>query len=140
MQKYMKIKEIVSAYKALGEAKLKDIEDSEIKKIVVNRKNMRSVVEAFDAFLKDIQEKFKPENWDQAQEKIQKWSELSDEEKIELNKTAKTYEANIQNVLKEEAEKEVEVTIETLSEETLTKLLKYNDWPVSKLDELSILV
>lgn len=140
MSKYMKIKEIVSAYKALGEAKVKDIEDSEIKKIVVNRKNMRSVAEAFEAFLKDVQEKFKPEGWDGIQEKIQKWSELSDEEKIELNKIVKVYETHIQDSLKEEYEKEVEVTIETLSEETLTKLLKYNDWSVSKLDDLSILV
>ena len=46
----MKIKEIVNAYKALGEAKVSNLEESEIRKVVNNRKIMRTIAEEFEAF------------------------------------------------------------------------------------------
>lgn len=142
----MKVKEIVSAYKVLGEAKVSNLEESEIKKIVLNRKAMRNIVEEFEAFLKDCQEKFKPENWDELQSKIQQWQQegdkttLSEEERVEINKTIIEYQIKINNAIKEEENRIVEINIETLSEESITKLLKHNDWQTSKLDEISILL
>lgn len=136
----MKIKEIVNAYKTLGEAKVNNLEESEILKIVKARKSMRTIAEEFEAFLKDVQEKFKPDNFDEIQSKAQKWSELSDEEKIELNKLFKIYETSINKALAEEQEKDVDLTLDKLSEETISKLLKANEWSVNKLDELSIML
>lgn len=142
----MKVKEIVSAYKVLGEAKVSNLEESEIKKIVLNRKAMRNIVEEFEAFLKDCQEKFKPENWDELQLKIQQWQQegdkttLSEEERIAINKTIIEYQVKINNAIKEEENRIVEINIETLSEESITRLLKHNDWQTSKLDDISILL
>lgn len=142
----MKVKEIVSAYKVLGEAKVSNLEESEIKKIVLNRKAMRNIVEEFEAFLKDCQEKFKPENWDELQSKIQQWQQegdkttLSEEERITINKTIIEYQVKINNAIKEEENRIVEINIETLSEESITRLLKHNDWQTGKLDEISILL
>lgn len=136
----MKLKEIVSAYKALGEAKVSSLEESEILKIVKARKAMRSIVEDFEAFLKDVQEKFKPENLEELQIKAQKWSELSDEEKMEINKTFRQYEQAMNVALLEEQEKEFELNIDKLSEESVSKLLKDNEWSINKLDEISIMV
>ena len=142
----MKVKEIVSAYKVLGEAKVSNLEESEIKKIVLNRKAMRNIVEEFEAFLKDCQEKFKPENWDELQPKIQQWQQegdkttLSEEERIEINKTIIEYQIKINNAIKEEENRIVEINIEKLSEESITRLLKHNDWQTSKLDDISILL
>ena len=142
----MKVKEIVSAYKVLGEAKVSNLEESEIKKIVLNRKAMRNIVEEFEAFLKDCQEKFKPENWDELQSKIQQWQQegdkttLSEEERIEINKAIIEYQVKINNAIKEEENRIVEMNIEKLSEESITKLLKHNDWQTSKLDDISILL
>ena len=136
----MKLKEIVNAYKALGEAKVSSLEESEILKIVKARKAMRSIVEDFEAFLKDVQEKFKPENLEELQIKAQKWSELSDEEKMEINKTFRQYEQAINTALLEEQEKEFELNIDKLSEESVSKLLKDNEWSINKLDEISIMV
>lgn len=142
----MKVKEIVSAYKVLGEAKVSNLEESEIKKIVLNRKAMRNIVEEFEAFLKDCQEKFKPENWDELQSKIQQWQQegdkttLSEEERITINKTIIEYQVKINNAIKEEENRIVEINIETLSEESITRLLKHNDWQTSKLDDISILL
>lgn len=136
----MKIKDIVSTYKTLGEAKVSSLEESEILKIVKARKAMRSIVEDFEAFLKDVQEKFKPENLEELQIKAQKWSELSDEEKMEINKTFRQYEQAINAALLEEQEKEFELNIDKLSEESVSKLLKDNEWSINKLDEISIVV
>mgnify|MGYP003420952439 FL=1 len=136
----MKLKEIVNSYKAFGEAKVNSLEESEILKIVKARKAMRSIVEDFEAFLKDVQEKFKPENLEELQIKAQKWSELSDEEKMEINKIFRQYEQAINTALLEEQEKEFELNIDKLSEESVSKLLKDNEWSINKLDEISIMV
>lgn len=136
----MKLKEIVSAYKALGEAKVNSLEESEILKIVKARKAMRTIAEEYDAFLKDVQEKFKPENFEEIQSKVQKWSELTDEEKVETNKLLKAYETSINNAIIVEIEKEVDITVEKLNEDSITKLLKNNEWSTNKIDEISIML
>lgn len=136
----MKLKEIVSAYKALGEAKVNSLEESEILKIVKARKAMRTIAEEYDAFLKDVQEKFKPENFEELQSKVQKWAELTDEEKVEINKLLKAYETSINNAIIAELEKEVDITVEKLNEDSITKLLKNNEWSTNKTDEISIML
>lgn len=132
----MKIKEAVNLYKALGEAKVSNLDESEIVKIVKARKVLRSIVEDYEAFFNDAKEKFKPNNFDDVQSKIQDWNNLTEEEKIEINKAIRTYDNNINLAVKEESERIVDVIVEKLSEESVTKLLKQNDWQLSKLDEL----
>ena len=142
----MKIKEIVNAYKALGEAKVSNLEESEIRKVVNNRKIMRTIAEEFEAFLKDCKEKFKPENWDELQQKIQQWQQegekttLTEEERIVINKAIIKYQQLITKAIQDEEDKNVDITVEKLSEDSITKLLKHNDWPINKLDELSAIL
>ena len=142
----MKIKEIVNAYKTLGEAKVSNLEESEIRKVVNNRKIMRTIAEEFEAFLKDCQEKFKPENWDELQQKIQQWQQegekttLTEEERIVINKAIIKYQQLITKAIQDEEDKNVDITVEKLSEDSITKLLKHNDWPINKLDELSAIL
>lgn len=142
----MKVKEIVNAYKILGDAKVTKLEESEVIKVVKIRKTMRTIAEDYDAFLKDVQEKFKPENWDEIQSKIQQWQQegenttLSEEERIEINKILVEYTRKIDTALKEELEKEISIDIEKLKEDSLTKLLIENGWELKKLEELEILV
>ena len=59
----VKVKDVVSAYKVLGDAKVVKLEELEIIKVVKARKAMRPIADDYDAFLKDCQEKFKPEGW-----------------------------------------------------------------------------
>lgn len=136
----MKVKEIVSAYKALGEAKVNNLEESEIIKILKSRKTMRSIAEEFNEFLKEVQDKFKPENFEEIQFKLQNWSEVSDEDKIKITNIIKEYEAKINSAIKDELEKEVELELEKLNENSISKLLKNNEWPIQKLDEISIIL
>lgn len=132
----MKLKEVVSLYKILGEAKVSNLDESEIIKIVKARKLIRQIAEEYDAFLKDVQEKFKPENFEYIQNALQNWNSIDDQERIEVNKIVRTYELKINAAVEEELEKDVDIVLDKLSEESVTKLLKHNDWKLNKLDEL----
>ena len=146
--RYMKatIKQVVEAYKVLGEAKVTKLEESEVIKVVKARKAMRPIADEYEAFLKDCQDKFKPENWDKIQGNLQKWQQegekttLTEEERIEVNESVIEYQSKINAAVKDELEKEVEVNIEALKEDSATKLLVENGWELKKLDEIEILL
>ncbi len=139
----MKLKDAVALYKVLGEAKVSTLSEKDITIVVKTRKDLRNVVEDYEDFLKDCQEKFKPEDWDDIQEKIQKWQQegekttLTVEERVGINKAVADYQNKINSAVKDELNKDVEITIEKLSDDTAAKLLKHNDWEINKLDELS---
>ena len=139
----MKLKEAVNLYKTLGDAKVSALSESDITIIVKTRKNLRAIAEDYEAFLKDCQDKFKPEDWDSIQEKLSKWQQegentsLTIEERIEINKIVIDYQNKISSAVKEELEKDIDITVEKLSDEAAVKLLKHNDWSSNKLDELS---
>lgn len=142
----MKLKEIVFIYKTLGEAKVTKLEESEVIKIVKLRKEMRNHAESYEQFLKDVQDKFKPENWDDVQTKVQQWQQegenttLTETERIELNKTLIDYQRKIESAVSEELNKEVDITFDKLKEESLTKLMLENNWELKKLDDMNSLV
>lgn len=140
-----KVKDVVSAYKVLGDAKVVKLEESEVIKVVKARKAMRPIADDYEAFLKDCQEKFKPEGWDEIQKKLQQWQQegekttLTEAERIELNKAVIGYQKKIDAALKDELKREVELNIEPLKEESATKMLVENGWEVRVLDELGVM-
>lgn len=140
-----KVKDVVSAYKVLGDAKVVKLEESEVIKIIKARKAMRPIADDYDAFLKDCQEKFKPEGWDEIQKKLQQWQQegekttLTEAERNELNKAMIGYQKKVNEALKDELKREVELNIEPLKEESATKMLVENGWEVRVLDELGVM-
>ena len=141
-----KIKQIVSAYKVLGEAKVTKLEESEVVKIVKARKAMRTVSEDFEAFLKDCQDKFKPENWDELQGKLQQWQQegekttLTEDERKAINKALVDYQKKIDSAVSDELNREVELEIEVLKAESQTKLLQENGWEMRKLEDIEVML
>ena len=101
---------------------------------------MRPHVESYDALLKDAQEKFKPDNIEVMQEKVSKWKELSAEERKIVNESFKAYQEKVDAVCKPELDKEVDITLDKLSEDGVLKLAKENEWPMNKLDTLDIML
>ena len=106
------IKKVVACYKALGEADVNTLDENEAIKVIDARKVMRPIADAYDAYLKDVQEKFKPEDWDKIQEDFQKWQQegdsvsLSDERKKEINQKMVDYGKKIDAALKKELEQD----------------------------------
>jgi hypothetical protein len=136
----MKLEKLVIAYKMLDDAKIKTMDDKDAIKIIKNRKAMRPHVESYDVLLKDAQEKFKPDNIEVMQEKASKWKELSAEERKFVNESFKAYQEKVDAVCKPELDKEVDITLDKLSEDGVLKLAKENEWPMNKLDTLDIML
>lgn len=134
------IKKIVDAYKALGEAKVTKLEEAEVIKVIKARKAMRPIAEEYDEFFKDCQEKFKPEDWDNIQKDLQQWQKLTEARRIELDIVLSGYKKKIDEAVKDELERETELNIATLKEESATKILVENGWSVGKLDEIDIML
>lgn len=140
------IKQVVDCYNAFEKAKVNKLEESEKIKILKARKVMRPIHDDYEAFLKDVQEVMKPEGWDELQKKVQQWQQegekttLTEEERIEINKTLVEYSKKVDNAIKDELTKEVEISIEKLKENSDIKLLEENDWEIGKLDLIEILL
>lgn len=139
------VKQVVAAYNTLGESTVHSLEDGEIMKVLKNRKALRPINDEYDSYMKDCQEKFKPENWDKIQEDLQKWQQegekttLSEEDKFNLNKALNEYNNKLEKAAEEELKKEVEIDIEKFAEGTDVKLLKENKWKTKQLIDLDIL-
>lgn len=142
----MKVKNIVEAYKLLGNAKVSNLEDADKSKILKARKSMRPIADKFEAFLKDAQEMFKPEGWEETQKKLAQWQQegekttLSEEERIAINKALIGYQSAIDKAVKTELDKDVEIAIEKLSEGSDIKLMSANDWTPNQLDLIEMLL
>lgn len=140
------VKQVVECYKAFEKSKVNKLEESEKIKILKARKAMRPIHDDYEAFLKDVQEMMKPENWDELQKKVQQWQQegekttLTESERIEINKALVEYSKKVDNAIKEELAKEVELSIEKLKENSDMKLLEENDWEVGKLGLIDILL
>lgn len=141
----MKLRELISAYNRLGGATMTKLDDKDVVKALKARKAMRPHAEEYEAFLKDCQEKFKPEGWDDIQAKAQQWQQegeetkLTIEERKAINKALATYQKNIDSAVKEELEKDIVINIEKLSEGSDVKLMQENKWKPFELDELDML-
>lgn len=141
----MKVKSIVEAYKLLGNAKTTNLDDADKGKILKARKAMRPIADEFEAFLKDAQEMFKPEGWEEIQKKLSQWQQegekttLSEEERIAINKALIGYQSAIDKAVKAELDKEVEIEIEKLSEGADIKLITANDWTPNQLDLIDMM-
>lgn len=140
------IKQIVDCYRALNKTKANKLEESEKIKILNARKAMRPIYESFEAFLKDTQEMFKPEDWEEIQKKVQQWRQegenttLTASEKNLLNEALIKYEKSVSSAIEEELAKEVELDIEKLKENSDIKLMSENDWDFGRLSLIEIIL
>lgn len=134
------VKQVVECYNVLDKTKATKLEVADVIKILDARKAMRPTATNYDAFLKDCQEKFKPEDWDNIQKDLQQWQNegenttLSEERRIELNKAVIGYQNNINKALKSELEREIELNIEPLGKDARAKLMVENGWSIAEYD------
>lgn len=132
------VDKIVKAYSKLGDVKVTTLEDKEVMKVIKMRKAMRPVSEEFNAFLEDVKSKFKPEGFEDTVRKAQEgWDKMTDSEKRAANELVTGYNRKVDEAVKEEADREVEIEFEPLSEESLTKLMKENSLKVSESELIS---
>lgn len=138
----MKTIDIVKAYRIINDAKLTKMEDADKFKVIKATRQLKPVAASFDEFVKETQERLKPEGWDDMQKKARQWQEDGDkstltvEERREINRYFTDYNAKVEECVKEEAETEHELTYERLSEEAFGKFIASNDYDVRTIIEL----
>lgn len=131
------VDKIVKAYAKLGDVKVTTLEDKEVMKVIKMRKAMRPVSEEFNAFLEDVKSKYKPEGFEATVRKAQEeWEKMTDSEKRAANELVTGYNRKVDEAVREEADREVEIEFEPLSEESLTKLMKENSLTVAEMEML----
>lgn len=145
----MKTIEITNIYVVLNEAKLTKMDDADKFKVIKILRVIKPVAKGYEDFVEDVKNKLKADDHDKMTEKAQAWNkdnqgkkvnELTQEQIDELN-ALNTYFADynkrVEACLKEEAEKEVELAFNKLSEEAFSKLVASNDWTCGQIMALS---
>lgn len=124
-----KVNDIVTAHRLINTAKLGKMEDAEKYAIIKVARHIKKVGTDFDDFLKDAQEKLKPEGFDRIVGKLQGKEKLTDAEQEAFNK----YNKDVSECLRDELEKEVELDFEPLSEETVGRFIASNDFSMGEI-------
>lgn len=119
-EKTMKVAQVVSIYNILKTFKVAKLPKEEQFKIIRNARALRATATAFDAFLADARERLKPDGFDSLMEKSQRFAELSDHEKREVNEAVAKYNSDVEECVRLELEKEVEIEgLEKMNAEAL---------------------
>lgn len=140
------IRKIVNVYSVLEGAKYTKLKTSERAAIVKFRRPMKKIVMDYEDFRKDALKDLRPDDFDQTVEVIRSFNEMTEEERKEALKDPEYLEAlkanadfnrSVDECLKEEEDKEIEVEVAPISREAFNKLLDSNlDWTFGILDVL----
>lgn len=153
-QKKMKTEEVLKAYNVLSTAKYGKLDDADKIKVWKITRKMKPVAEKFDEDSKDAAEKMKPtEDFDERLAKAQEYERTIKQTDFDAQKLPmgaaeygkfieefKAYQKLVNDTISDFAKKEVEVEIETLSEDAFGKLMASNDWNMAQVVALDGIV
>ncbi len=122
--KTAKTNDIVAAFRLINPAKLSKMESAERFPLILAIRQLKKVATDFDDFLKDVQERLKPEAFDAIAAKVQSQKELSKAESDAWTK----YQKDIQDCLHDELEKQVDLDFKPLSEDAIAHFIDSNDF------------
>lgn len=135
----MKTELIVSVHRILIAAKLTKMEDADKFKVIKAMRALKPTAKEFEDFIKDVQEKLKPEDFEEMEAKAQKLNSeggkanAPGDEFVKLNAYFDEYRKNVEKCAKEAADKDNELIYEKLSEEAFARFLASNDFNVNEI-------
>lgn len=133
-KKKMKTSEAVSLYNILKGLKIGKLPKEGQFKVLRAAKAFKPGAAAFEDFLSDVRERLKPEGFDEVIEKSQRFKELPEDEKAAVNDAIGKYNKNVEECVKTELDKEIEVDpVEPLGEDSLSILAEVNDLDVQTM-------
>lgn len=121
--------QIVTAFRLINKAKLSKMEDAEKFAFIKSVREMKKVNADFEDFLRLTQEKLRPDNFEEISSKMQSGTELSASETAIVDK----YNRDVSECIKEELDKEIELTYERMSEDAFGRFVASNDFSVSEI-------
>lgn len=146
MKKTIKTSVVIAVYNAINSAKLTKLTDIDKFKVIRMARSMKDIASGFNDFTKDAQEKLKDERFDIMVEKAQQWQRegenttLTEEERVAVNRYFSEYNKKVDECVRTEADKNVDIEFELLTEEAFMQLAASNDWTCGQIIELEDLV
>lgn len=150
----MKTEDVLKAYNVISTAKYGKLADEDKIKVWKIARALKPVAEKFDEDSKDAAEKMKPN--DDFDEHLMKGQEYEREirkpdcdpmklpigaaQYQEFLEEFKAYQKLVNDTISDFAKKEVEVEIETISEDAFGKLMASNDWNMEQVVALDGIV
>lgn len=127
-KKTMRVGDIVNAYNVLKTLKIAKLPREDQFAVLRASRALKPVATAFDDFVNDARERLKPEDFDSIVEKSQRFDSLPEEEKVRVNMAARAYQNDVDECVREEYEKAVDVdAFDSLSEEAISGIATGND-------------
>ena len=154
MTKKMKTEDVLKAYNVISTAKYGKLADEDKIKVWKIARALKPVAEKFREDSEDAQQKMKPnDDFDEQLMKAQEYEREirkpdCDPTKLpigaaqyqEFLEEFKAYQKLVNDAISDFAKKEVEVEIETLSEDAFGKLMASNDWNMEQVVALDGIV
>lgn len=107
--------------------KISSLQTKDIFVFLRARNALKPIAEAYADFERDANESLKPADWNDIVEKSQKFADLSDAQKAEINKAIIAYRNNVSQCISSELEKDKDIdAYEHLSEDAFGLLVKEN--------------
>ena len=145
---------VLAAFNVLSSAKYGKLDDADKIKVWKITRKLKPVAEKFDEDSKDAAEKMKPtEDFDERLAKAQEYERTIKQTDFDASKLPmgaaeygkfieefKAYKKLVDDTIRDFAKKEVEVEIETLSEDAFGKLMASNDWNMAQVVALDGIV
>ena len=148
----VKTKQALEAYNILNGAKYSKLEDADKIRLWKIVRALKPIATKFQEDVKDASDKFKSEfeGFDENLKKAQDYEKGKAEGKEDLSMTEEEYKAFIEvfkkynklvsDAVNEFAEAEVNLNVETLSEDAFGKLLSSNDWSIDKTTSIDFMI
>ncbi len=123
----VKTSDAVAVYNTIKALRIGTLPKEDRFSILRAAKALRTVATSFDDFLKDAQERLKPEGFDALADKARAFDTLTDQEKAEVNRRLGDYQKDVDDCVKGELEREVEIeALPAIAEETLSEIAAAN--------------
>lgn len=124
----MKVKEAVAWRNALADLKISKLKKEDKFLVIKAMCALKKGTAGYDSFMETSREKLKPSDWDATVEKSQRFTSLTDTEKVLVSATIAAYNRDLEAIAKEEGDKEAKVDAYTrIGEDAMATLLEEND-------------
>lgn len=153
-KKTINTEKVLNAYRVLSTAKYNKMDDGDKIKVWKIARTLKPVADKFEDDSNDAAEKMKPsEDFDERLAKAQEYERTIEQTDFDAQKLPmgaaeyskfieefNAYQKLVNNTISDFAKKEVEVEIETISEDAFGKLMASNDWNMAQVVALGGIV
>lgn len=150
MKKSVKKQTIINVYQVLNDASLGKMEVTDRFAFIKALRPIKQIYTEFNDFREDAVSRLKPENYEKIVENVQKFNQMSQEEREDALKDKEfaaslqangEFNLNVEMCFRDELAKDIELEFAPLSEEAFGKLMESNQqWNAGQIIELQDLL